>query len=83
MRQQPVSPVPQLEVPEGRPPRLPEMPWSDPLSSEPVQPDESIDHWPEHIFPGPEGVPDEEGYNPVVDPRAPPPESPPHRPLRG
>jgi hypothetical protein len=76
MTQQPVIPLPGVSVPEGRPPRQPEMPWDDPLTSTPHEPDEGTDYWPEHVFPNPEGVPDEDGYNPVVNPRRVPAEPP-------
>lgn len=74
MRQQPVSPVPRLAVPEGGPPGVPEMPWYEYTRSEPFDPEQGPQHWPEYVFPGPEGMPDEDGYNPLVDPRRPPPE---------
>lgn len=47
------------------------MPWMDPPTSRPYRPDEHIEYWPEMVFPGPEGVPDD-AYNPVINPRRPP-----------
>jgi len=80
MEQRRSSPWPRVDVPEGIPSYEPEVPWVAPPSSRPYAPDESIDYWPEMVFPGPEGVPDDDVYNPMIDPRRPPetrPEQPP------